>query len=256
MLNRILVQFTNEEEVQFLAGFVNELKHRYKGVDITGLYVRNTEEYMRYNSAVYSDTFYQDFMDVWKSVEEKKENAVREQFEQFFKGCEFLCGSGHSDEIVLDELRLYDLLVIGKQEFINHEMKSLLRGHHKPVIIVPKGGGYSLERIMLADDEGLEANKALFTFMSLFEDIKHFHAVAVNIDLDSLRTLDVYMRKVGKDIIYNCKTGHAEEVLLKASEEFDLMIMGDLKHSFFVERLGGKVGLKILENMRIPVFIA
>ena len=256
MINRVLVQFTCAEEVEFLSRFVNELKGRYRDIDVCGLYVRNTDEYLKYNSAMHSDAFYQDFIDVWNNMEDKKEADIREKFNTGFPGCELFCRSGYRDAVALDEMRLFDFLIIAKQDYISHELKILLSSHHKPLIIVPDRPSYSLDRILMADDERLEVNKAFFNFIHLFEDIQEFHALAINIDRENIMDLNVYLNKVDKEIIYDCQQGHLEKLLEMYSDKYDLMIMGDLKHSFLVERISHKPGLRILDNISIPVFIA
>ena len=255
MLNRVLVQFTVEDEVEYLARFIDVLKNRYKGIDICGLYVRNTDEYLKYNSAMYSDAYYQDFLNVWKTIEDKKEEKVREEFKKYYPGCEFISDTGYTDSIVLNHLRLFDLLVLAKQKFIGHEIKALLSAHHKPLIIVPSKENYSMDKILMADDERLEVNKSLFNFMYLFEDIREFDALGINIDKEKHLDLGRYMEKVGKRINYEYQTGHVVEKLLEYSVKYGMIIIGDLKHSFLMERIAGKTGLKFLEKTEVPLFI-
>ncbi|OQY34850.1 MAG: hypothetical protein B6241_02915 [Spirochaetaceae bacterium 4572_59] len=256
MLNRVLVQISRAEEVEYLARFTAVLKKRYPRIDISGLYVRNVEEYMKYNSAMYSDTYYHDFQNVWKGVEDRKEQEVKEKFEEFFNGCSFISKNGYINSIVLDQMRASDLLILAKQEFLNHEIKSLLRTHHKPIVIVPERKSYSMDKILVADDERLEVNKAFFNFMYIFEEIKQFQALAVNIDQDKLMDLNIYLEKTAKKITYDFKTGHVDDIVLGYMRDYDLLIMGDLKHSFMIERIAGKPGIKILEKTDIPVYIA
>lgn len=256
MLNRVLVQITRAEEIEYLARYTDVLKKKYPHIDISGLYVRNVEDFMKYNSAMYSDTYYHDFQNVWKGIEDKKEDAVKEKFEQYFNDCPFISKNGYIDSIVLDQMRTFDLLVLAKQDFLNHEIKGLLRTHHKPMVIIPERKTYSMDKILVADDERLEVNKALFNFMYIFEEIKQFKALAVNIERDKLMDLNIYLEKTGKKISYDLKTGHVDDVVLGYMKDYDLLIMGDLKHSFMVERIAGKSGIRILEKTDIPIYIA
>ena len=224
MINRVLVQFTCADEVDFLAEFVNELKSRYKNIEVCGIYVRNTDEYLKYNSAMHSDAFYQDFMNVWNNMEDKKEADIREKFSGSFAGCELLSKNGYGDAVVLDEMRSFDFLVMARQEYISHELKIILSSHHKPLIIVPERPSYSLDRVLMADDERLEVNKALFNFMHLFEDIQKFDALAINIEKDSIRDLNVYMNKIGKEISYDCQKGHMDELLKNTRKSMILLL--------------------------------
>ena len=256
MIKRLLIYFTNKDEIPFLADFTGTIREKSPEMDISGIYVKNLDDYMKYNSAMYSDAYYQDFLQTWKEIEEKKNREISEVFDKYFPGGAYFCRDGYSEEVILDELRTYDLLVLAKPPFINREVKALLSKHHKPLILVPPEGPYRMDKVLLADDERLEANRAFFCFLNLFDHIKTFKALAVNVDKDSFKDLNIYLEKVGKSIEYDFREGHPDEFFREASTKNDLLIMGDLKHSFLVERLGGKAGLKILENTEIPLFIA
>ena len=255
MVNRVLIQFTSNGEVEFLSRFINSLKKMYPHLDIAGLYVKNMDEYLRYNSALYSEAYYQDFMVSWREVEEKKEKEIRDSFELFFPGHPFLSRDGYSEEVVLSQLRTFDMLVLAKSPFLNRDVKALLSIHHKPILMVPEKESYAMENILFTDDERSASNRAFFSFLTLFDNIKSFKALGVNIAKNTFQDLTPYLEKVGKSIDYHFLEGHPDELILEYSRNFDCLIMGDLKHSFLVERIGGKTGLKILENAGIPVFI-
>ncbi len=255
MLNRVLIQLTNPDEAEFLSKFTRVLNEKYPRMEVTGLYVKNLDEYMRYNSALFSDAYYQDFMSTWKQIEEKKEGEVRDAFERFFPDTAFLSYNGYSDVVAMNELRMFDMLILAKQSYITREVKALLSSLYKPIMIIPERDTYKLDNILFADDERPESNRAFFSFMTLFDRIASFKALGVNIEKETFRDLNDYLKKTGKSISYHFREGHADELILEYARDFDCLIMGDLKHSFLVERLGGKVGLKILERTEIPLFI-
>ncbi len=255
MINRVLIQFTSAGDVPVLSRFITSLKKMYPDMDIDGLYVKNMDEYLRFNSALYSEAYYQDFMASWRDVEEKKEQEIRDAVEEYFPGMVLVIRDGYSEEIVISEMRVYDLLVLAKSNYLTRDLKALLTIHHKPIIIVPEKESYSLEKVLFADDERAVSNRAFFSFLTLFDSIKSFKALGVNIRKETFRDLNPYLEKAGKSINYHFQEGHADELILEYSRNFDCLIMGDLKHSFLVERIGGKDGLKILEKAEIPIFI-
>ena len=56
-------------------------------------------------------------------------------------------------------------------------------------------------------------------------------------------------------LFFNTETLY-KEIKKEYEEKYDMLIMGNLRYNFLVERLTGKFGVKILENSSIPIFIA
>ena len=42
---------------------------------------------------------------------------------------------------------------------------------------------------------------------------------------------------------------------MNEAQNYDLVLMGDLRYTIMVERITGKLGVRILENLQKPIFI-
>ena len=42
---------------------------------------------------------------------------------------------------------------------------------------------------------------------------------------------------------------------MEESKNYDLVLMGDLRYTVMVERITGKLGIRLLENLDVPIFI-
>lgn len=256
LFRRILLQIVKEEEVEHLVRYAKVLKEKYPKVEITGIYIKDLEKYDIPTTSLYGEFLSIDSTDQWNKLENERAEKIRSKFFELMPGSEFLTKLGHASVIVLNELRLFDMLVLAKPERLTHEIKEVLRTHHKPIIMVPPADNYGFDKILVADDQRLEVNKALFNFMDLFVNIKEFKAITVNPDEDETLDLNTYLTKVGKKIEHEYKTGQVNEIVMKYSDDYDLVILGDLKYSFMIERIAGKVGIKLLEALKKPIFIA
>ena len=284
LLNRVLVKFNNEKEVGYLAKYVKVIKDRYSNVEIVGLFVRPDLEKAAYTGIINTYDSHQlkeeeeEYEEEIKT-EKKHEDILKEKFLSLVEDGKFYVGSGNATEILLDEMRLFDLLILPQPNEANitvkdiikdhssldsvnelllfgeKNIKELLEKHHKPLIIVPELENYSMEKILIADDQKLEVNKALFNFMTLFTDIKDFTAVTVGVKEEKRKDLNIYLEKIGKKVNYKFETGAVDKVILNYSKEYDLIIMGNLKHSFRIEKIMGKPGVRIIEASSKPIFI-
>ncbi len=89
----------------------------------------------------------------------------------------------------------------------------------------------------------------------MFDKLDNFTSVAVNLEDETDNEFSKYMEVAGKTLNTLELDGKPIDIISEKSKEFDILIMGDLKHSFFLERLTGNTGLKLLENIEIPIYI-
>ncbi|WP_320046148.1 hypothetical protein [uncultured Ilyobacter sp.] len=284
MLNRILVNVNNEKEIEYLTKYAKVIKEKYPNVEIAGLFIKPDIEKSAYTGIINSYDSHElkeeeDDYEKQIKIEKKQEEILGEKFLSLIEGGKFYIGSGNAAEVILDEMRLFDLLLLPQPNgasitvenilkdhnnldnvkelllFGEKKIKEILEKHHKPVIVVPELENYSIDKILVADDQKLEVNKALFNFMDLFTNIKEFTALSVDIKESMIKDLNVYFEKTEKKVNYKFETGKVDEVILNYSVNYDLIIMGNLKHSFMVEKIMGKPGIRIIESTNKPVFI-
>lgn len=259
MLNRILVKISNEKEVDYMAKYAKVIRENYSDAEIVGMFLHSSVEEKVYNEfkGVGDDYEVKKVKDEYaKDVKEEKaqEEKIKEKFLSLVENSEFYSKLGETSEL-LDELRVFDLAIVSNTGQLDHDLKDLLNKHQKPIILVPELEEYSLEKIMVADDQSLESNRSLFNFMEIFDKTKEFKAVTVDAAKEDIKDLNIYLEKIGKKMEYEFETGAADEVILKKSEDHDMVIMGNLKHSFLLEKIAGKSGVKIIEEVKKPIFI-
>ncbi|WP_319371025.1 hypothetical protein [uncultured Ilyobacter sp.] len=264
MLNRVLVAFIEEKDVEYLTKYSKVIKEHYPDAEIVGMFIHSVVDEDEFKEFMAADDLYRlkiknidrEYQKITKSEKERSER-IEKTFLSMMEGSKFYNMIGDSSEILLEELKFFDLAILAKSNELTHEEKKLLNTHHKPVILVPELENYSLEKIMLADDQKIGANKALFNFMEIFSNIIEFTAVTVNgdqkIDTEELK---VYMEKAGKKIKREFLKGEVHEIILECSKNYDLIIMGDLKHSIMLEKAIREPGIKIIESVKKPIFIA
>ena len=284
MLNRILLNFSNEREMEYLTKYAKSIKEKYPNIEIAGLFIKPNTENAAFKVIINADDSHQlgeEKEDYEKEIkiEEEYEYRLKEKFISLVEDGKFYIGSGNVAEVLLDEMKLFDLLLLPQPSksnvtainilkdhnnldnvkelllFGEKKIKEILEKHHKPIIIVPDLENYFIDKILVADDQKLEVNKAFFNFIDLFTDIKEFTALSVDINGNMTKDLNVYFEKIGKKVNYKFETGEIDKVILNYSEDYDLIIMGNLKHSFMVEKIMSKPGIRIIELANKPIFI-
>lgn len=255
LFKRLLIQFTTEIEIDHLIRCAKAIKREYPEVEVAGLYVKDLEKYSIPSIPLHGEVL-KTQLDQWKILEDKREKKIRETFKSLMPNCAFYSKSGNVTDVVLNELRLFDLLLLSKPEKISIEIKELLRNHHKPILLVPPQDDYFFDKILVADDQRLEVNKAFFNFINMFTKVDEFKAVTVNAKNKDVVDLNDYLSKIDKKMLYEFKKGHIDEVITDYLKDYDLLIMGELKHSIAFERLVGRAGLKLLEKASKIIFIS
>ncbi|WP_319371272.1 hypothetical protein [uncultured Ilyobacter sp.] len=260
LLNRVLVKLDNEGEIKHLARYSKMILENYPEVEIVGLFIHPSIEahsYMEFRG-VGGDYDIKEAKTEHNLKIEKVmeiESKIKDEFLSLVENSSFYSKTGNVSEVLMEELRLFDMAVVSKDDKISHGLRELLKNHNKPLILVPELESYSLERILVADDQGLEVNKSVFRFLNVFEKINAFKAVTVGISQEEVKDLTFYLEKIDKKIEYNFEEGSVDEIILNYAKECDMLIMGNLKRSFMVEKLIGRGGIRALEEVKKPVFI-
>ncbi|WP_320045881.1 hypothetical protein [uncultured Ilyobacter sp.] len=264
MLNRILVAFVEEKDVAYLTKYAKTIKENYPDADIVGMFIHSVVDKDDFKEFMAADDLYRlkiknidkEYQRITKSEKERSER-IEKAFLSIMKDSKFYNMVGDSSKILLEELKFFDLAILAKSSELTHEEKILLNTHHKPVILVPELENYSLEKVMLAYDQQTKSNKALFNFMEIFSNVTEFAAVTVNGDKKhDEEDLKLYMEKAGKNFKREFTSGEVHKIILEYSKGYDLIIMGDLKHSIMLEKAIREPGIKIIESAKKPIFIA
>lgn len=189
---------------------------------------------------------YKEFRNIENKTFEKIKGRLEEEFSKVYTK------EGESAEVALEELKKYDLMVTVKNEKISPYMKELLRSIYKPLIVLPNRKNFKIENLLLLDDGAYNANKTLFTFFYMFDEQK-VDVLRVNVEADESN--EKLSERFGDNYNLILKEGDTFKTIMEESKNYDLVLMGDLRYTVMVERITGKLGIRLLENLDVPIFI-
>lgn len=157
-------------------------------------------------------------------------------------------------EIVTEKMKECDVLLIGKNETITEKIVSILKGNYKSIIFIGEKALTKMNKVLIANDDGVKINRSCYQFTNIFPEVKEFDSFSINKELED-NVLIEYLK--GKEKIVNhevLNTADYSEVLEKINE-YDFFVMGNLSRSYFFEKIVGKNGIKLLEKSKAPIFI-
>lgn len=249
---KVLFLITAENEINALKAFSQKLKEKFD-VQMDLLYVKDVLKYEVFPVAVEGigvNVGMNYFVSEYKDQEEKTFKAIKNNLSDYFG--KVYAKEGETDETALEELKKYDALVLVKNEKVSPVLKELLRSNYKPLIILPNIENFSLENILLLDDGAYNANKTLFTFLYMFGEQK-INVLRVNSDIK--KEEDGLVDRFGQNYNLIYKNGETFKTLLQETQNYDFILMGDLRYTVMVEKITGKLGIRLLENVKKPIFI-
>ena len=252
LLKRALFLVSAENEVEPLVEFAKVFKKRYN-VKVDAVYVKDILKYDVFPVTVEgiginlgTNFAYKEFRNIENKTFEKIKGRLEEEFSKVYTK------EGESAEVALEELKKYDLMVVVKNEKISPYMKELLRSIYKPLIVLPNRKEFKIENLLLLDDGAYNANKTLFTFFYMFDEQK-VDVLRVNVEADESN--EKLSERFGDNYNLILKEGDTFKTIMEESKNYDFVLMGDLRYTVMVERITGKLGIRLLENLDVPIFI-
>lgn len=257
MLRRVLILFGNELNTENLLKTGRVLKEKYD-CEIRGLYVRDLRKHEIIPPSVEGlvvDPSSRYIVEEWEKFEDEQISVLRKKFGEYFSEGNLIIKDGVTPDTALEELKAYDILMLGKGDKVSPDMKFILKNHYKPIMIISQEA-VKFENAMVANDKSFKINKSFFRFIGIFEDIKSFDSYSVGLEEDNDNSFEEYLKGSDKVIRIKECDGDELEILLKESENHDVFIMGDLTHSYILEKITGHIGVKLIEGLKVPIFIA
>lgn len=252
LLKRALFLVSAENEVEPLVEFAKVFKKRYN-VKVDAIYVKDILKYDVFPVTVEgiginlgTNFAYKEFRDIENKTFENIKKPLEKEFSRVYTK------EGESAEIALEELKKYDLIVTVKNEKISPYMKELLRSIYKPIIVLPNRKDFKLDNLLLLDDGAYNANKTLFTFFYMFDEQK-VDVLRVNVEEDESN--QKLSERFGDNYNLILREGDTFKTIMAESKNYDLVLMGDLRYTVMVERITGKLGIRLLENLDVPIFL-
>lgn len=193
-------------------------------------------------------------MQGWADIEKEEIESLEKELKDKGINAPLEVDIGLVNEIVTEKMKECDTLLIGKNEVITERIVGVLKGNYKSVILIGEKPLNSLEKVLIANDDGVKINRSCYQFTNLFTEVTKFDSFSINLELDDNILLE-YLKDKDKIVDHRVlKTNNYDEIL-DGIAKYDLFIMGNLSRSYFFEKIIGKNGIKLLENAKTPIFI-
>lgn len=158
-------------------------------------------------------------------------------------------------EIIKENLKLADILVLEKGEILSEVVVTALKNQFKPILLIGEKSLTQIEKICISSDDGVKVNKSVSNFINLFSEIKTYDMLTINYEIEDNK-LKQYMEDKGKVVNYKEYKGEeAKDSYLSDIGKYDLLIMGNLSRGYFFEKITNKKGLNIMEKSKISIFV-
>jgi nucleotide-binding universal stress UspA family protein len=185
----------------------------------------------------------------------------------------FITAKGDADASLLEEARVYDLVVIGQYDakfdtrHLTAHPDTIALHSGRPVLIVPKEFDVARinEHAVLAWDGGRSAARAIGDALDVIETKSKVTVVTIGDGeapdtnrIDRIvRHLETHGVHPGVRIIPRSRKSIANVLLEEVEAQgAGLLIMGAYEHSKFSEDLWGGVTNKVLKNIKVPVLMS
>ena len=281
-MKSILVPMGNTEHSREALKVAKKLAEK-AGAVIRGIYVadmrKSRDEYK--NSLPYptiSPDLNQSIMDkrlesIVTEMEEEGEN-IRDVFNDLTKDfsgkTEFISLTGDLAELVLENEKAADLIIMGKSREAENPKTPVLSPYARAIIqksyrsaLVITSGFYPGERLLLAYGGSPTSGKALLE-AAVFAGImgaKKIYALCVNDEFENasplLETVEKYLEPYGVEVEKIWKKTSVVEGIVSAVNEYDinLLIMGAYGHESWKEFIFGSNTEKVIKKLNIPMLL-
>lgn len=163
---------------------------------------------------------------------------------------------GITPEIVIQELKKSDMLLIEKEEKFTEDLIVLMKRFFKPIIVV-RDKPLKLDKISIANDDGTKVNKSFQRFSNIF-DIKEVRSLKLEETSsdEEENYLETFILNKGLKLTSKQFEKENIEEFIKECNKADILVMGNLSNSYLFEKITKKIGIKIMESVETTLFIA
>ena len=106
-----------------------------------------------------------------------KEKGVHDELEVKF---------GITPEIVIEELKKSDILLIEKEDKFSEDLIVILKRFFKPIFVV-RDKVIKFDKIAISNDDGTKVNKSFQRFINIFTDVKEITSLELRISSKTWR---------------------------------------------------------------------
>ncbi|MFK4785867.1 hypothetical protein [Fusobacterium sp. MFO224] len=164
---------------------------------------------------------------------------------------------GITPEVVIQELKKSDMLLIEKEEKFTEDLIVLMKKFFKPIIVV-RDKPLKLGQVSIANDDGTKVNKSFQRFSNIFRDIKEVKSLKLfdnSFDKEE-NYLESFILNKGLKLSSKVFDKEGLDEFIKECNKADILIMGNLSNSYLFEKITKKIGIKIMESVETTLFIA
>lgn len=254
-MRKALVLFGNEIEREALIDSAIYLKKNL-GFKLETLYIRDIarEKVMTTPDGLVMAGRVPLLYQGWNEVEKAEIESIKKCIQDKGLDEELVIDIGAVDDVVTEHMKTCDILIVGKNNTLGDREIDLLKANYKTMLLIGKKPLTSMDKVFIGNDNGVKVNRSCYHFIHLFSEITKFHSVTINQNIEE-NTLIEYMKQNNKEICHSKLDVADYETILEKISQADLFIMGNLSRSYFLEKIVGKNGVKLLEKGVSPIFI-
>lgn len=198
----------------------------------------------------------------WNRYEEHEIANIKEQLKERGVDAELEVKFGITPEIVIEELKKSDILLIEKEDKFSEDLIAILKRFFKPIIVV-RDKVLKLDKVAISNDDGTKVNKSFQRFINIFTHVDEITSLELidpqeEHEEDEIHEnyLNEYIKGKGIKLVSKQIMRANSDEFLKICKEEDILIMGNLSNSYIFEKITKKVGVKIMEDVETTLFIA
>lgn len=253
-MKKALVLFGNEENTENLIKSSLYFKEKF-GYSLTGLLLRDVRcEALSIEQGILYDMPSSVFVGEIIKFEKEEMKSLAKRLKKDNLNIELTYEVGIVEDTIKEHMKSFDLLIIGKGFIVSDTLMEVLKENYKAILII---GNKELkfDNIYIANDDGTRVNRSCYNFINNFPEIKKFISVEEN-NTEEENRLNSYLisKKRELEVI---KKSNSDEIV-KYFENLPtngVIIMGNLSMAYFIEKIIGRTGLKILEKSNIAIYI-
>ena len=191
----------------------------------------------------------------WNRYEEHEIANIKEQLKERGVDAELEVKFGITPEVVIEELKKSDILLIEKEDKFSEDLIAILKRFFKPIIVV-RDKVLKLDKVAISNDDGTKVNKSFQRFINIFTHVDEITSLELIDPQDHEHDDDEFIKGKGIKLVSKKIMKANSDEFLKIAKEEDVLIMGNLSNSYIFEKITKKVGVKIMEDVETTLFIA
>ncbi len=252
-MKKALVLFGNEENTHNLIKSCIYLKERF-GYSLNAILVRDVmTETIAVGQGLITDVSYPLFVEDMLKIEKNELKFLIKKLDEEKLKIDLTYEVGIIKETIREYMKSYDLLVVGKGVVASDVLMDVLKENYKATLIIGEEE-LKFSDIYIANDDSVEVDRSCYSFMNDFPEIKEFISIQENSDEENI--LDKYITSKDKKVEIK-KFSNADSLVefFNNVEKNGVTIMGNLSRNYFIEKITGRSGLKILEKAKMALYI-